>query len=238
MSEEVLDYVPGSFYDDMAPSVDVMPSPAPEHASTFVSQPQMKLLPPSHTGGFGSSMDHKFISVPGQDMMPGALAPQDLVVNPYVQYPEYYPNRLMAEYPVGAFGQEPTEAQKQARFLVGMSVVAVGAGAAVGYTYGGLYGALAGALFGGTAANAYRAYSNVVKGTDEGDKEAKVSGTYAVVTAALGGFLWYKLVEKSKTGKMTENPEDAGDDGPDEPDETVKSKILPTQSACAIRKAE
>lgn len=233
MSEEVFDYVPGSYYDDVAPPTDVRPTPSP--VSSFVSQPQVALLPPAHTGGFGSSMDHKFISVPGQDMMPGALAPQDLVVSPYVQYPEYYPGRPMAEYPVGAIGQLPTESEKQARFLVGMSVVSVGAGAAVGYTYGGLYGALAGALFGGTAANMYRAYANVVKGTDEGDKEAKVSGTYAVVTAALGGFLWYKLVEKSKTGKMKENP---GDDEPDDPDDSGKSKILPTQNTCAIRKAE
>jgi hypothetical protein len=238
MSDEVLDYVPGAFYDDMGPSQVLTPAPTPMPAQQMRVQPQVPMLPQrsSVISPMGSN-EHKFLAVPGQDMMPGALAAP--MPSQYVQYPEYdQGQQQMVRYPgpIGAMGQELTEDQKAARMAVGVSVVAVGAGAAVGYTYGGIYGAFAGALFGGATVNAYRAYANVVKGTDAGDKEAKVSGTYAVVTAALGGFLWYKLVEKDKSKMMANPGSDGEDDGPDEPED--EPEVLPTQGACSIRKAE
>lgn len=93
---------------------------------------------------------------------------------------------------------------------LGLSVIGIALGAAVGYKYGGFYGSVAGTLGAGALINAYRAYRYAVDGTEESDKEAKVSGTYAVGAAVLSGVIWAKLVESSH--KMHANPDDAGSD--------------------------
>lgn len=82
---------------------------------------------------------------------------------------------------------------------LGMSVIAVVAGAVVGVKYGGLYGGIAGSLLGGAAVNAFRAVSRLRDGTDESDKEAKISGTYAVVAGTAAAVIWTKLVNRPYT---------------------------------------
>ncbi len=93
-----------------------------------------------------------------------------------------------------------------AKHMVGLSILLAVGGAAVGYAKGGPYGALAGSLFGGSGVNAYRAVKFYMDGSDGGAKEAIVSGTYALVAAAAGGFLWYKFVSE-KPERVKRNPE-------------------------------
>lgn len=76
--------------------------------------------------------------------------------------------------------------------MLGLSTVAVGLAAIVGANYGGVYGGLAGSLFGGAGINAWRAIAQLREGTPEGKHEALVSGTYAFLAAAIGGFVAYK----------------------------------------------
>jgi hypothetical protein len=83
----------------------------------------------------------------------------------------------------------------QGRGTLGYTVIAAAGGAAAGLYYGGVWGALAGSLFGGAAVSAFRALKHVKDGTDQSDKEAVTSGTYAVGAAAIGGVIWAKLVE-------------------------------------------
>lgn len=90
----------------------------------------------------------------------------------------------------GVLGQDD-----QGRGTLGFTVIAAAGGAAAGLYYGGVWGALAGSLFGGAAVSAYRALKHVKDGTEESDKEAITSGTYAVGAAAIGGAIWAKLVE-------------------------------------------
>lgn len=82
---------------------------------------------------------------------------------------------------------------------LGMTLIAVAGGTLIGWYYGGGYGALAGGLGGGAAVNAVRAFSHVQKGLPESDKEAAVSGTYAVGAGAVAAVIWAKLVEPRVT---------------------------------------
>lgn len=78
---------------------------------------------------------------------------------------------------------------------LGVSVVSVAVGTVLGARYGGIYGGLAGGLFAGAAVNAYRAMTHFKQGSAESDREAKVSGTYAVGAAAIGAVIWAKLAK-------------------------------------------
>jgi hypothetical protein len=89
--------------------------------------------------------------------------------------------------------------------VLGIITLAVGIGAASGVYYGGPFGAVAGSLFGGAVANAYKAAMAYRMGTPDGDAEAKVSATYAVLAAALGGWVAYKFA-KPRAG-YEQNPE-------------------------------
>jgi hypothetical protein len=108
----------------------------------------------------------------------------------------------------------------QDRGMLGYTLIAAAGGAAAGMYYGGAWGALAGSLFGGAIISAYRAASSMKEGTDDGDKEAITSGTYAVGAAAIGGVIWAKLVgprsgyarntsrrRKKQSSCATENPD-------------------------------
>ena len=87
--------------------------------------------------------------------------------------------------------------QEQAHML-GMSAIAVSMGVAAGTYYGGMYGGVAGGLLAGSALNAYRAFHYYKQGSDEDDREARVSGTYAVAGGAIAAVLWTKLASKSE----------------------------------------
>lgn len=105
--------------------------------------------------------------------------------------------------------------------LLGMSVVGLGVGSVVGYRYGGGYGALAGGLFVGAAINAYRAIHYFKQGGPSDDKEAQVSGFYALAGAAVGAYVWSKAQPR-----YASNPRD--DDHDDDP---------VTANPCGIRPA-
>lgn len=92
---------------------------------------------------------------------------------------------------------------KQRGHMLGVSTVATGLGMVAGIRLGGAYGAVAGSLFGGAAVNAYRAFVYGRNKSKEDRKEAVISGTWAVVSAALGGYiLWTTRDERSP---MTRN---------------------------------
>jgi hypothetical protein len=87
---------------------------------------------------------------------------------------------------------------QQHAHLLGLSVIGAACGATLGFRYGGGYGAIAGGVLGGSAVNVYRAFRHLREGTTEGKKEAMVSGTYAIATAALGSLIWWKLAAKGQ----------------------------------------
>lgn len=84
--------------------------------------------------------------------------------------------------------------------LLGLTTIVVGGAAYAGLRVGGGLGAAAGTLFGGALMNTYRAIAQGMKGTPESDKEAMISGTYAVVAALLGGYAAYRA-SKSRGSK-------------------------------------
>ena len=129
--------------------------------------------------------------------------------------------------PQQAYGQLETPAAAGPSHMFGLATLLVGSGAAIGFYYGGAFGGLAGSLFGGAAINAYRAFVFYRTGTPEGDSEAKVSGTYAVVAAGLAGYLAYK---HAKPRRAVANPSD--DEAQDEPTDNESDE----SSSCAIRK--
>lgn len=90
--------------------------------------------------------------------------------------------------------------------LLGVSTLLVGVGGLLGIRFGGLYGGVAGSLFGGAAVNAYRAVTFGLQGTPEADREMVVSGTYALLVAAVGGYVTWKIDGKAKGAKATPNP--------------------------------
>jgi hypothetical protein len=90
--------------------------------------------------------------------------------------------------------------------MLGLATVAVAVGAAVGVYYGGPFGGVAGSMLGGAAINAYRALAFYRQGTPEADREAKISGAYAVIAAAGGGYLSYR-VAGSAAPPRRRNPE-------------------------------
>ncbi|MBW2672289.1 MAG: hypothetical protein JRD89_02585 [Deltaproteobacteria bacterium] len=82
--------------------------------------------------------------------------------------------------------------------LLGFSTLAVSIGAIAGTRYGGMYGGVAGSLFGGALVNIYRAVRFAMDGSPEADREAAISGTYALAAAGFGGAVIYKLDRKRR----------------------------------------
>ncbi len=92
---------------------------------------------------------------------------------------------------------------------LGLSTLLVGVGGLIGVRLAGIYGGAAGALFGGAAANLYRAISFSTHGTPESDREAVVSGTYALVTTGVASYVAWKIDEKDTGAAATRNPRQA-----------------------------
>jgi hypothetical protein len=105
---------------------------------------------------------------------------------------------------------------------LGLALLLVTVGAGVGLKMGGTMGGVSGGLFGGAAVNAFRAARCVTQGTKDADKEALVSGTWAIVAAALGGYLAYQEHKKASPAlakrNKSEEPEEPEEDEPDEPE--------------------
>lgn len=104
---------------------------------------------------------------------------------------------------------------------LGLALLLVTVGAGVGLKVGGTMGGVSGGLFGGAAVNAFRAARCVTLGTAEADKEALVSGTWAILTAALGGYLAYQEHKKAPVAAKRNKSEQhaAEEDEPEESDE-------------------
>jgi hypothetical protein len=97
--------------------------------------------------------------------------------------------------------------------LLGLSVLLPMAGTFVGMKYaGGFWGALGGALAAGSLINGYRAVKFMVQGDPEADREAVISGSYAVVGLGAAGWLLYKGFMSRKPGARKNEPDGYGDD--------------------------
>jgi hypothetical protein len=81
---------------------------------------------------------------------------------------------------------------------LGLALLLVGVGSAIGVKYGGVFGGVAGAVYGGSTVNGIRAARAVVQGTPEADKEAMVSATYAVIGAGFATWLVWKSTQRKK----------------------------------------
>jgi hypothetical protein len=110
--------------------------------------------------------------------------------------------------PYEAVGDVSPPPEASTSHMLGLATVAVAVGAAVGLNYGGPFGGLAGSILGGAAVNAYRAVAFYRQGTQEGDHEAKVSGAYAVLAAAGGGYLAYRMSTSSPPRRRNPSPTD------------------------------
>ena len=83
---------------------------------------------------------------------------------------------------------------------LGMSLVIVGLGSAIGAARGGIFTAIAGGLYGGAAVNAYRA-AVIAK---EDRQEATVSATFAILGAGVATHLvWKQSQEKREARGVT-----------------------------------
>jgi hypothetical protein len=83
---------------------------------------------------------------------------------------------------------------------LGMSLVIVGLGSAIGAARGGIFTAIAGGLYGGAAVNAYRA-AVIAK---EDRQEATVSATFAILGAGVATYLvWKQSQEKREARGVT-----------------------------------
>lgn len=94
--------------------------------------------------------------------------------------------------------------------MLGFTTLASGLGMLLGVRLGGGYGAVAGSLFAGAAVNAYRAALYVREGTQQGKKEAAISGTYALLAAGVGGYVLYKFRPGMSPKAAISNPREDG----------------------------
>jgi hypothetical protein len=99
-------------------------------------------------------------------------------------------------YYTQAIGQE----QPSSKSMLGMALVTVAAGAAIGGRLGGWPGAGAGVLMGGGAVNAVRAFRAY---RSDDSREGHLSSFYALVGLGAGGFVAYRY-GRPKT--MRSNP--------------------------------
>lgn len=109
-------------------------------------------------------------------------------------------------YNAQAVGQVPSASKSH----LGLTLLALATGTAVGAKMGGVAGAGAGALGAGATVNAVRAMSAFKRGTEAGDKEGRVSTLYALVGGAGAGLLWFKYAdppdESKRKRKLVRNP--------------------------------
>ena len=209
MKDSEFSNVGPAFYDEpvaVVPTAGVYP----------VVQESLPALAPA-PGSVGHEMPSPFAKglerSPGSNVMPMPAGYGPPLVN--YNYPP-----VPMQQSVGDIQEVRTSVHKH---MVGLSFLLAGGGAVAGYTQGGAYGALAGSFFGGAAVNVYRAVKFYMDGSEEGAKEAVVSGTYALVAAAAGGFLWYKFVYDKKPERVRENP-------------TCEKNVM-GDNPCGIRKA-
>lgn len=105
------------------------------------------------------------------------------------------PHPQMAHRPQVAMSSPPPQGGSN---VLGLSLVAVTGGAAIGWHLGGPYGALAGLLFGGAATNLLTAGYQVTRGTPDADRDAAVRAFYGIGAAGAGAYLLYKTGSRNE----------------------------------------
>ena len=145
---------------------------------------------------------------PAAQLPPAPLARQP-VAQPVMQArpaPPPLAAPLMAPTPAyygAASGFGAPEAPTEGAHMLGLSLLLVGIGAAIGVGYGGLFGGVAGSMYGGATVNAIRATRHVMRGGAGDDREAAVSGTYAVLGAGVASYLVWRLHASAKATVIT-----------------------------------
>lgn len=114
-------------------------------------------------------------------------------------------------FPPGAFPQAAIEPAAvgtvEESHNLGLSMLVPGIGGFLGLAYGGGFGAIAGIAFGGAAVNVYRAVRAGTAATEEANKEAIVSGTYAALGVAFASWvLWHRSKAAKNPVEMVEEP--------------------------------
>lgn len=212
---------------------DMPPAPgefvAPEHAATRPAA--TAAMVPVSTGSPASPQPPSFQDLQAQafeQMQAQMRAQQEQLAMLRAQQAEMMQRG-------GAMGDPPTEGGGETS--LGLTILAVAAGAVLGSTFaGGVAGAAGGALLGAAAANGLRAAKSVTKGDEAADKAAMVDGTFAIGGAALGAYLLYR----ARSGKSLlpnaaaepNEPEDEHDDeGAEEGSEEAKTDHTPLPRA-------
>lgn len=182
---------PGDFAMPATSAEAQSPAAAPFNPQVAASQALVPYAPTAQQPAVYSQ------PVPGY----GGFYEQALAGDPFLMAD---PSAPMAE--VGAAAAAP--AVQPAPNMLGLTILAVGAGAAMGALFaGGPLGVLGGAVLGGAAVNGLRAAKEVTQGTPEADKAAVVDGSFALAGAALAVYALYRAKKAS------------GDEGDDESDD-------------------
>lgn len=163
------------------------PPPAAPPPRRPPSQPQ-----PAPPDDSSPSHVNPMVRQPGAPSAPPPAAPAPGC--PGAPPPGYPAVRVPAGSPARSLQPPMGQIEHERAHMLGLSVVGIGLGSAVGWHYGGGGGALAGTVFGGAAVNAYRAYHYFMEGTPDATKEAMINATYAVVLTGLAAWWWSENV--------------------------------------------
>jgi len=120
--------------------------------------------------------------------------------------PMPYFGPMQPPQPVRAVNGMGDAASLQTRHTLGLSLFLVPLVGAGGLYAGGPFGGVAGVFLGGALVNAYRAVRNVTAGNPDADREAMISGTYAVLGAAVGGYIAWRVYEAKHSKPATRSP--------------------------------
>jgi hypothetical protein len=208
------DYDPSSTFD--LPSSDGMP---PAWGEGYVPPPPppnaAKIVSPSTTEhgnpvGGARAMAQIAPWAGTQPMLPNWQQPA--MVGPPMEYGGY--DQAYGPPPYAPVGEVEPPPNATPGHMLGLSLLSVTAGAAVGFHYAGVLGGFAGSLIGGALVNAYRAVSFYREGNPDADREAKISGAYAAIAAGGGGYLAYRAQTSAGGGRggMRRNPEPEDED--------------------------
>jgi hypothetical protein len=159
--------------------------PAPGQAA-FPAGPEPSLLPsspPAALPEYALAPHPNDVAAPLVDVRNTVTMP----VLPLPAPPSGMPSSVAA--PASGFG---AAAIPENGHTLGLALLLVGVGGAIGVKYGGLFGGAAGTVYGGSAVNAIRAARAVMQGTPEADREALVSASYAVVGIGFATWLVWK----------------------------------------------
>jgi hypothetical protein len=221
--------------DSRRPNLQVVPPPAassqPESIKAQDMTPVVAPRAPDPSPYRQPPHPYPALPAPKQMIRPAAIPLSAL------PHPSAMPRPRMPMAPMHAMGS-PDMAQQNVNasadavnpdvadrgHMLGVTTVAAGLGAVLGLRFGGLYGSVAGTLFAGSAVNGYRAVLHGMRADPGGKKEAMISGTYALISAGLGGYLVYRM-KKEGLSKATPNTSDS-----DEPCATKNGR-----RSCGIR---